>query len=127
VKLLVRVVTSVLGAGVLYGAWLALDLSIAPTPTPGVSPAPDWFFLSAPIATALGFALGAQIGDRLVRGPRPRFGQTYLWAVAGCVVGALVVYPFGPMLICFGMFGLGTVAVIAEAVVLKRRARRLAG
>jgi hypothetical protein len=74
-KLLVRVVTSVLGAGVLYGAWLALDLSIAPTPTPtpGVSPAPDWLFLSAPIATALGFAIVspgyfAQRGQRAIVG-----------------------------------------------------------
>jgi hypothetical protein len=63
VKLLVRVVLSVLGAGVFHGAWLALDLSIYWRP----GPEPLW--LAAPIVTALGFALGALLGDRLARGP----------------------------------------------------------
>lgn len=117
---IIRVVTSVVGAGALYSAWLALMLSIVSRPA---SPMPRGLLLTAPVAPALGFGLGAFLGDRLTGRRRMRLLQACLWPLAGCIVGALVVYPFGPMLIVFGMFGLGTAAVVLNEIIARRKAR----
>lgn len=118
--LFLRVVMSVLGAGTLYSGWLALVLSLNPNPA---SPISLWLLFTAPVATALGFGLGALIGDRIIRRrPRIRILQAFLWPLAGCIVGAIVVYPFGPMLIVFGMFGLGSAAVVVNNVIETRKA-----
>ncbi|MDY0087501.1 MAG: hypothetical protein RBS78_02980 [Coriobacteriia bacterium] len=109
-RALIRISAAVLGAGVAYGAWLSLVLLI--TPRPG--PAPIAYFMPAPFATALGFLAGTLIVDRLSSRPPSGLLRAYLWPLTGCVIGALVSYPFGPMLIVFGMFGLGTVAVAIE-------------
>lgn len=103
-----RVALSVVGGGVLYGAWLAVVLGM---PNQSSSPRPFLVMLTAPIVTALGFALGTVLGERITRGYHVRLSRAIRWPLVGCVVGALLVYPFGPMLIVFGMFGLGTVAV----------------
>lgn len=105
--MLVRLVLSVLGGGLLYAAWFAVVLAAMTPP----HPAPFAVMLTAPIVTALGFALGTVLGERLTRGYRVRVSRAMRWPLVGCMVGALLVYPFGPMLIVFGMFGLGTVAV----------------
>lgn len=105
---LVRLAVSVVGGGVLYGAWLAVVLA---TMGPPSSPRPFLVMLTAPIVTAFGFALGTVLGERLTRGYHVRLSRAIRWPLVGCVVGALLMYPFGPMLIVFGMFGLGTVAV----------------
>ena len=105
---LVRVALSVAGGGVLYGAWLAVVFGSMSQPS---SPRPFLVMLTAPIVTAFGFALGTVIGERLTRGYHVRLSRAIRWPLVGCVVGALLVYPFGPMLIPFGMFGLGAVAV----------------
>lgn len=118
-KLVVRVAASLLGAGTFYSAWLAVVLALDPQPT---APLPLVVSATAPLFTALGFALGALLADRLTRQTQTRFLRTYLWPLAGCVVGALVVYPFGPMLIVFGMFALGTVTVFVEGLMLEERA-----
>ena len=47
----------------------------------------------------------------------------FLLPLAGCFAGALAVYPFGAMLIVFGMFGLGTVAVVVNEIIEWRRVR----
>ena len=117
---LVRLVASVLGAGLLYRAWLALVLIAVPRAD---APVPLAFNLAAPVVTALGFALGTIVGERLAGCPRTPFPRAYLWPLAGCIIGAVVVYPFGPTLIVFGMFALGTIAVIAERVIAGRQAR----
>lgn len=105
---LLRLVMSVVGGGVLYGAWLAVVLGTTGQPA---SPRPFLVMLTAPIVTAFGFALGTVLGERLTRGYHVRLSRAIRWPLVGCVVGALLVYPFGPMLMVFGMFGLGTVAV----------------
>ena len=78
---------------------------------------------AAPVATALGFGLGSVVGDRIIGRRSTPLLRACLWPLAGCVVGAVVVYPFGPMLIVFGMFGLGTAAVVAREVIAGRKTR----
>jgi FtsH-binding integral membrane protein len=119
VKSLVRVVASLLGAGLLYSVWLAAVLAAARP----ASPMPFWFVLTAPVATAFGFGLGSVVGDRIIGRRSTPLLRACLWPLAGCVVGAVVVYPFGPMLIVFGMFGLGTAAVVASEVIAGRKTR----
>ncbi|MFA5843339.1 MAG: hypothetical protein WC971_00755 [Coriobacteriia bacterium] len=114
---IVRVTASVLSGGIVYGVWLAGVLATMRRPT---APLPFALVLTAPIVTAAGFALGALLGDLLTNRSRRRFRPDYLWQLAACAAGALVVYPFGPMLIVFGMFAAGT----AVAVVTEVRSRR---
>jgi len=105
---LVRLVFAVVGGGLLYAAWLVVVLGTMSQPP---EPRPFLVMLTAPIVTALGFALGTVLGERITRGYRVRLSRAIRWPLVGCMVGALLVYPFGPMLIVFGMFGLGIVAV----------------
>lgn len=109
---IVRVAASVLSGGIVYSVWLAAVLATMRRPT---APLPLALVLTAPIVTAAGFALGALLGDLLTNRSRRRFKPAYLWQLAACAAGALAVYPFGPMLIVFGMLAAGTaVAVTAE-------------
>lgn len=103
-----RVLLSVFGAGVTWSIWLVAVLASRQGPPRPVSFA---LVMTAPPATALGFALGTRLGERLTRASASRFLQAFAWPLLGCIAGALVVYPFGPMLVVLGLFGLGTAAV----------------
>jgi hypothetical protein len=74
---------------------------------------------SAPIATALGFALGVAVFERLTKEDTAKFSNIVAWPLLGCVIGAASVYWLGPMLIVFGMFTLGTLSVILREVSLR--------
>jgi hypothetical protein len=106
-RVLLRVVLSIIGAGIAYTVWLASFLLVSPLEVSEIQ-AIAWFL--APIATALGFTLGLSIADRF-NSRRTTLRQHLLWPLVGCAVGAASVYWYGPMLIVFGMFGLGTLAV----------------
>lgn len=77
-------------------------------------------WLVAPVVTALGFAVGATLHERLTEGRRDSFARLYLWPVVGCSVGAVVVFPFGPMLVVFGMFLMGTASMILRELVCRK-------
>jgi Na+/H+-translocating membrane pyrophosphatase len=48
--------------------------------------------------------------------------------LAGCAIGAAVVFYFGPMLIVFAMFALGTAGILTKEVVsIKRQFRQFPG
>ncbi len=117
---LVRAVAASIGAVLFYCAWLALVLSVVPR---SAFPLPLAPVLTAAVTTAAGFWLGTLLGDRLTRRPLTGKLQACLWPLAGCLVGALVVYPFGAMLTVFGMFGVGATAVVAHEVLEWARAR----
>ena len=113
-KALGRIAASLPGAGVFYLAWLAAFLLIPRIDRPAVG---GVLWVSAPVVTAAGFATGIVLYDRLVRAPRLPFLRVLVWPLVGCAVGAGAVYWFGPMLIVFGMFAVGTAAVaLREAV-----------
>jgi hypothetical protein len=109
----VRVILSSVGGGAFYLGWMVLFLLTA-----------DWqsalwdtavWFLS-PVVTAVGFAAGLALGRRLTGRERMAFWRLYLWPLVGCSLGAAVVFPFGPMLIVFGMLAAGVTSVTLREV-----------
>lgn len=112
---LARVALSLLGAGVFYLAWLAAILLI--TGSPG-GPWEVVLWLSAPVVTAAGFAVGILVSQPLTKTKKARFLRIFIWPLAGCAIGAGVVYWFGPMLIVFGMFAAGTASVVLREVII---------
>ena len=81
-------------------------------------------WLLAPVVTAGGFALGLAVSTRLLKLPMGSPVGVFLWPLAGCVVGAAAVYWYGPMLIVFGMFVLGTVSVVVRQALLGRQMKK---
>jgi hypothetical protein len=78
-------------------------------------------WLSAPVATATGFATGIAIFEHLTGASKTRFFRLFKWPMIGCAIGAGAVYWFGPMLIVFGMFAAGTASVALREVMLSFR------
>jgi hypothetical protein len=113
-----RVVVSLLIAGIFYVGWLAVFL--AAFKDRGV-PVKAILWVIAPIITAAGFAVGSMVGKRMTESRWGAFFPIFLWPLVGCIVGAVSVVWFGPMLIVFGMFFVGTGSVaLREVVVLDR-------
>jgi hypothetical protein len=113
---LARVAISVLGGGLFYSLWLVAFLESS------ILQIAMWFL--APVVTAVGYALGIVLGERLTKASPTRFDRILIWPLIGCIVGAGIVVWFGPMLIVFGMFLLGTASVIMrEWVMLRERTR----
>ena len=111
---LARLCMSVLCAGAFYMGWLAVFLALVNAES-RIGLVFGW--LLAPLITALGFALGTKLCDWLTKTGGTRFLWTFAWATLGCAVGAGAVFPFGPMLIVFGMFAAGTATMAALDVV----------
>jgi len=111
---LLRLASSLLGAGVFYFAWMAAFFAATRS---GSVIAETVLWLLAPVMTAGGFAVGITVAERLGKKGRTSFIRIYVWPLVGCAIGAGVVYPFGPMLIVFGMFAAGTVSVAVREVV----------
>ena len=110
---LVRLTAALAGAAVFYSAWLAVAVPNGRLSMPVVG---TLLLVAAPLLTSLGFALGLREGERLTRGKRGGFLRAWVWPLAGCSLGAFAVYPFGAMLIVFGMFTLGTAAILLREV-----------
>jgi len=120
VGVLVRVVLSVIFAGIFYIGWLAIVIPIHESGFGGLFvKAVVWIL--APILTGLGFALGIKIFELLPGTDKAGFWETYKWCLAGCTIGGGIVCVFGPMLIVFGMFAAGTVSVVLHEAVRIRK------
>ncbi len=115
-KRVLRVCVSALFGGILYSAWLTIFL-LASRESRFLETA---LWLLAPIAAALGFLVGMALFDRVARIDEPSYLKAFPWPLAGCILGAVVVFWFGPMLIVFSMLGLGTLSVAAREVYLAR-------
>lgn len=113
-RTLLRVVCSVLCAGGTYFVWMATFIFLRDA---GGQAVRALLWLVAPVVTALGFAVGAALHERLAEGRSDSFARVYLWPLVGCSVGAAAVFPFGPMLIVFGMFLMGTASMILRELV----------
>ncbi len=114
---LVRVLGSLTGGIIMFAVWLTAVLARMPRP-----PVPPSFAvtLTAPIVTAVGFALGMLVAERLTQRRQGGVRGAFLWPLAGCTVGTLVMFPLGGMLVGFGLFGLGTAALLIREVLLRR-------
>ncbi len=115
---ILRMIFSLTGAGICYTAWLAVAISTA-----GSFPA--WcnvaLFAVAPFITALGFTAGYLIGAGITGRRSRSFVSVWIKPLAGCAAGALIAYPHGPMLIVFGMFGLGTAGLVLQEFIDRGR------
>ena len=112
-KLIARVLISTLFGGLFYSIWLAVYL--LSSPNGGLFETALW--LTAPIVTAAGFASGLTVVNHFSMNKSIPFTRTLSWPLAGCIIGALAVYWFGPMLIVFSMLALGTIAVAVREVI----------
>lgn len=118
---LARIAFSLLCAGVFYFAWMAAFLLATRSQSPALE---AFLWLLAPVITAAGFTVGIIIPERIIRPRRGRFLRTFLWPLIGCAIGAGIIYSFGPMLIVFGMFAVGTMSVaLREVIILFERAQ----
>lgn len=72
--------------------------------------------------TASGFAVGLIVAKRLTKARWEAFLPTFIWPLVGCVLGAVVVVWFGPMLIVFGMLLMGTASVALRQLITRTRA-----
>jgi uncharacterized membrane protein len=104
-----RVAVSLLSAGVFHTAWMAVFIAMHRSAGPVTR---TLLWLGAPVVTGAGFAFGLTLFRWRLRPRGSQFLRNYAWPLLGCAVGAAVVFPFGPMLIVFGMFAVGTLAVI---------------
>jgi len=106
----VRVVCSLIFAGIFYTGWMAVAIAAFKAEIDSiVVKAVLW--LCAPVVTGAGFAVGVALFELLPGARRSKFVDIYKWSLIGCAIGAGIVLPFGPMLIVFGMFVLGTASV----------------
>jgi len=117
-RIVVKMFASLLGGGLAHFAWLAVFLSTLTLD--GVA----WratLWLLAPVVTAVGFAAGAGLFERLTDTVSARFLELYCWALVGCVLGASAVYWYGPMLIVFTMLVSGTASIGLQGFRAQRR------
>ena len=114
VRVLFKGGVSLLCGGAAYAVWLVAFLLVG-RPDSLLGRAILWPL--APVVTAVGFAAGSALVERLAGTGRTAFVRLYVWPLAGCVLGALVVYWFGPMLIVFGMLALGAASVLTRELV----------
>lgn len=113
-----RFVVSVLSGAAFYVAWMALFLLCSAHCSPLVR---GLLWILAPVLTGLGFLAGAALFSRVRCLPHLRLGRLYLYPLIGCSIGAAVVFPFGPMLIVFGMCLLGSLSMLVFELVDSRR------
>jgi len=119
--ILIRVFFSLLFAGIFYTVWLAIAMVGIKVDNSALKVI---LWVSAPIFTAVGFATGIAIFELLPATRKSRFLDVLKWALIGCAIGAGAVWWFGPMLIVFGMFGIGTASVALRQMLLSVRAKK---
>ena len=114
----VRVACSLIFAGIFYTGWMAVAIGAFKRGIDNVV-VEVVLWLCAAVVTGAGFAVGVAL---LPGARRSKFVDIYKWPLIACVIGAVAVFPFGPMLIVFEMFVLGTASVIIREFVMMKRA-----
>jgi hypothetical protein len=104
-----RFVVSVLFGAAFYVAWMALFLVCHAYCSPLFR---GLLWILAPIITGLGFFAGSALFIHFCRLPHPPLLRLYLYPLIGCSIGAAVVFPFGPMLIVFGICLFGSISML---------------
>jgi hypothetical protein len=104
-----RFVASVVSGAAFYVAWMAVFLVSHPYHSPLFR---GLLWILAPITTGLGFSAGAVLFMRFRHLAHIPFRRLCCYPLLACSVGAVVVFPFGPMLIVFGMCLLGSLAML---------------
>ena len=113
---LIRVILSVVFAGIFYTAWLAITIPALKSGLDSlILKAIIW--LAAPLTTAAGFATGVAIFELFPGTSKSKFLNIFKWSLIGCTIGAGSVAWFGPMLIVFGMFLAGTASITLREII----------
>jgi hypothetical protein len=112
-----RLLSSLAGGVIAFAVWLAAVLVRMPRP-----PVPPSFpvTLTAPVVTAAGFSLGMLVAERLTQRRQSGFCGTYLWSLAGATIGTVAMFPLGGMMAGFGLFILGTAALLIREILWLR-------
>jgi hypothetical protein len=112
-----RLLCSLLGGIIAFAVWLVAVLIRMPRP-----PVPPSFAvtLTAPVVAAAGFGLGMLVAERLTQRRQRGLRGTFLWALVGGTIGTMAMFPFGGMMAGFGLFGLGTAALLIREVLWLR-------
>ncbi len=122
--LLVRVIISVVFAGIFYTGWMAVFIAEFRSGLDSIL-LKAILWLAGPIVTALGFATGIAISELFPgSGEKSKFINIFKWSLAGCAIGAGTVVWFGPMLIVFGMFVVGTASIVLREIIRIRKEQR---
>ena len=98
-------------AGVFHIGWL---VGFIPAAKSGVMVLKTLGWISAPVVTALGYAVGLWIGQRRLTTRKTDFLRILVWPLVGCSLGAIALCWIGPMWI-----GIGTCIGGAAGVVLR--------
>jgi len=123
--LFVKVIISLAFAGIFYVGWMAVAIPVLKS-GPLFAKALCW--LSAPLITGIGFTSGLAIFELLPGTRKNKLRDIVLWPLAGCTIGAAVVFLFGPMLIVFAMFALGSASILAkEILIIKKQSKQTSG
>jgi len=109
------VAVSILVAGVFHIGWLA---AFIPAAKSGVMALKILGWMSAPVVTALGYATGLRMGERLLTTRKTNFLQIFVWPLVGCTLGAVGLSWLGPMWIGIGTFVGGAASVVLREVKL---------
>jgi len=117
-RFLVKICLSLVLGGLFYSLWLILFL-LTNSSENQITESILW--LISPLITALGFTTGIMLYDHWTGATRTLFWKIYLWAFIGCVLGAVAVYWFGPMLIVFSMLFIGTVSMTTREILKMQR------
>ena len=121
---LLRIAVSTAFSGLFYIGWMVVTISAFNSGCCILNKILLWII--APFTVALGFTVGILLVDLIFRQQKTKFWLVYRYPLAGCIIGALVVVFFGPMLIVFGMFALGGISVIIREVkITKQRTAKI--
>jgi hypothetical protein len=113
----IRLLGSLLGGIIAFAIWLVAVLIRMPRP-----PVPPSFAvtLTAPVVAAAGFGFGMLVVERLTQRRQSGFRGAFVWSLVGGTIGTLAMFPFGGMMAGFGLFGLGTAALLIREVLWLR-------
>jgi hypothetical protein len=111
------VAVSILVAGVFHIGWL---VAFIPAAKSGVMALKILGWIAAPVVTALGYATGLRMGERLLTTRKTDFLQIFVWPLVGCTLGAVALSWVGPMLVGIGTCIGGAASVVLREVKLLR-------
>lgn len=80
--------------------------------------------LSDPLLTAIGFATGIAIYERLAKIPKTKFLRILLWPLIGCAIGAGVTFRFAPGWLVLGMLAIGAESIVLREAAINRKERK---
>lgn len=111
VRILIKVSLSLLVGGIFYTLWLVI-FQLTNSFNSLLIEYVLW--LLSPVVTAMGFTVGYKIYEQFKNTKGETIWHILIWALIGCILGALVVYWFDPMLIVFSMLLVGTISMHSE-------------